>query len=133
MARPRAGSALSIPQLESMLNDRLSQLTDLNRQRAKAIKHVDVLDAKIKQLSGAARAGGQAVGRGHNSKSLVSTMEELLTRVGKPLGIGDIVEGVLQAGYYSKSANFRGIVNQTLIKEKKRFINVERGMYAVKK
>ena len=45
----------------------------------------------------------------------------------------DIVDGVLGSGYRSSSANFRGIVNQTLIKEKKKFTSPSRGMYQLKK
>ena len=45
--------------------------------------------------------------------------------------VGDIMDKVLATGYKSKSANFRGIVNQTLIKDK-RFAQVERGVYELK-
>jgi ribosomal protein L19E len=38
------------------------------------------------------------------------------------------MEGVLAAGYRSNSGNFRGIVNQALIKDK-RFTSAGRGLY----
>ena len=49
------------------------------------------------------------------------------------MSVPDIVEGVQAAGYKSSSPNFRGIVNQTLIKERKKFQSVSRGVYAMKK
>ena len=43
-----------------------------------------------------------------------------------------LLQKVQAAGYRSGSANFRGIINQTLIKDK-RFGKAERGMYQLKK
>jgi hypothetical protein len=51
---------------------------------------------------------------------------------GKPMRVGDITDAVHNAGYRSSSANFRGIVNQTLIKDK-RFVAPERGLYQLRK
>jgi hypothetical protein len=45
--------------------------------------------------------------------------------------VGEIMDAVLATGYRSGSANFRGIINQTLIKDK-RFGQVERGVYELK-
>ena len=59
-------------------------------------------------------------------------MEELLSKSGKPMQVGDILQKVEDAGYHSRSANFRGIVNQTLIKDK-RFTSAGRGLYQLKK
>jgi hypothetical protein len=53
--------------------------------------------------------------RGRNEMSLVATLEQ-----------GTIVEAVKAQGYRSNSANFRAIVNQTLIKEKQ-FSSAGRG------
>ena len=48
--------------------------------------------------------------------------------------VGDIADAVLATGYRSNSVNFRAIINQTLIKERKRFASAgERGMYQLKK
>jgi hypothetical protein len=48
------------------------------------------------------------------------------------MSLGDIVDAVQARGYRSSSANFRGIVNQTLIKESQ-FTSAGRGMYRLKK
>jgi hypothetical protein len=48
---------------------------------------------------------------------------------GKPMRVGEIVDAVKSAGYKSNSASFKNIVNQMLIKERKRFQQVDRGIY----
>jgi hypothetical protein len=72
-------------------------------------------------------------GRVRNEKSLTALMGEILGKAGKPMPVGDIVAKVQAAGYRSNSANFRGIVNQTLIKERKQFASAGRGLYQLKK
>jgi hypothetical protein len=49
--------------------------------------------------------------------------------------IADITDAVLATGYSTSSGSFRAIVNQTLIKERKRFgpVDGERGTYQLKK
>ena len=49
-------------------------------------------------------------------------------RPGKPIRVGEILDGVLESGYRSTSPNFRAIVNQTLIKAKQ-FVATSRGVY----
>ena len=56
----------------------------------------------------------------------------VLRKSGKPMRVADIMNGALSDGYRSNSGNFRGIVNQTLIKEKQ-FQQAGRGMYQMKK
>ena len=85
------------------------------------------LDRQIFRVEG---RGGN--GRARNPKSLNDTMEQVLRQAGKPVKVGDIVASVLRTGYRSNSANFRGIVNQTLIKDK-RFVAPERGTYQLRK
>jgi hypothetical protein len=59
-------------------------------------------------------------------------MESALRSAGRPLSVGDILQKVHAAGYRSNSANFRALINQTLIKEK-RFVSAGRGIYQLKK
>jgi hypothetical protein len=75
-------------------------------------------------------AGGG--GRVRNEKSLNDMISGVLTKAGKPMSVGDITDAVRAGGYKSNSANFRSIVNQALIKDK-RFASSERGMYHLKK
>ena len=59
-------------------------------------------------------------------------IEGVLGKSGKSMKVGDIAEAVQGGGYRTNSANFRGIVNQTLIKDK-RFTSAGRGVYQMKK
>jgi hypothetical protein len=114
------------------MEGRKSELNRLRKQRTKIQRELDAVDREIGKIegSGNGRAGGG--GRARNAKSLNDTLEDVLRSNGKPMKVGDIVEAVKATGYRSSSANFRGIVNQTLIKDK-RFGASERGMYQLKK
>ena len=139
MARP-ATAAFNIAQLERILQDRRSELNRLERQRSELQRKLDGLDRQITPLTGSLRGrrggggggGGGPGSRARNEVSLVEAIETALRGTGKPMRVGDIVEAVQGAGYRSNSANFRGIVNQTLIKERKRFSAAERGLYQLK-
>lgn len=143
MARPRHGSDFSISQLQSLLQARQSELDALSRERAKLLKQLTAVEDRLRKLGGGkgrvgrgyrgATATFTASGRASNVKSLVATLEEVLAKATKPMGVGDIVSAVEATGYRSTSDNFRAIVNQTLIKERKKFVNVGRGLYEMKK
>jgi hypothetical protein len=121
-------SVWSIGDLEKMLKERRSAIAKLNKRRTKAQKKLDAIDREIAKLGGSSGARG---GRVKNTQSLVSMLESVLK--GKAsMSVGDIVDAVQARGYRSNSANFRGIVNQTLIKESQ-FASAGRGMYRLKK
>jgi hypothetical protein len=129
MPRPRIGSDLSISQLEDILERRRSSLTKLERKRAKLVKQLDALDSEIGSLGGSTKGRG---GRVKSAKSLVQTMVDVLSSKGGPMKVADITDAVKATGYKTNSDNFRGIVNQTLIKEKQ-FVSPARGTYQLKK
>ena len=135
MARPASGTNFNIAQLERVLEEKRSELNKLLRQRTELQKKVDQLDRQIERveggMNGARRAAGGAGSRPRNERSLLETMEGVLREAGKPMRVPEIMEAVLATGYRSGSDNFRGIVNQTLIKDK-RFGQVERGVYELK-
>jgi len=135
---PRLPSRFTIAQLENMLQARRSQLEQLQRERHALKKQLDALDDKIKGMGGSLRGGAggggmTAGGRARNEQSLTETIAGVLEKAGKPISVGEILQGVQATGYRSNSANFRGIINQTLIKERKRFANAARGLYGLKK
>ncbi len=81
-----------------------------------------------------ARAAGAPVGLGgrvRNQKSLADSIQEVLEKTGKPMKVGDITDAVKAGGYQSNSANFRAIVNQMLIKDK-RFKSPSRTFYQLR-
>lgn len=129
MARPSATGTMTIAQLENVLNNRRAQLNQLVKARSRAQQKLDTIERQISRLAGRAMANG---GRVRNEASLVQTMEGILKSAGKPMPVGDIEAAVLKGGYKTNSANFRGIVNQTLIKEKQ-FNSAGRGFYQLKK
>jgi hypothetical protein len=127
MPRGRIGSGLSIGALEMMLQQKRGEIAKLKKQRTLIERELIQIDRRIELLGGGkSRAGGRK-----NAKSLVATLEDVLKKSGKPMQVADIVAGVGKAGYHSNSANFRGLVNQTLIKEK-RFASAGRGLYQMK-
>ena len=140
MARPASGSAYSIAQLEQMLNKCKSERQKLERERNKVARRLQQLDSRIHALGGngsgrggrGGAGGGGAGSRVRNDKSLIEMIEGVLGKSSKPMKVGDIADAVQGGGYRTNSANFRGIVNQTLIKDK-RFTSAGRGLYQMKK
>jgi hypothetical protein len=135
MPRGKSIGGLSISELQRMIGERRSMLQKLNKQRTEALRKLNSIERDIAKLDGGAgggRGGMSGGGRARNAVSLVSAIEGALKK-GDPMSVGDIVDAVQAGGYRSSSANFRGIVNQTLIKERKRFSSPSRGMYQLKK
>jgi hypothetical protein len=149
MARPKAGSNLSITQLESILSSRLAELQQLTKEHSKLSSQLGEVEKRIAALGGKGKGRGRpsshangfsggftggftGSGRVKNEKSLVETLDQVLAAASGPMKVGDIVDAVLKAGYHTSSDNFRGIVNQTLIKERRRFVSAGRGVYAAK-
>ncbi|HWE94386.1 MAG TPA: hypothetical protein VG269_10515 [Tepidisphaeraceae bacterium] len=135
MARPSTGANLNIAQLEQILNSRRTEIGKLNKQRKDAQRKLDAIDREIERLGGNGSVPGAKRGtRARNDMSLADTIEQVMRGVGKPMGVGDITAAVQATGYRSNSASFRAIINQTLIKERKRFAATgDRGVYQLKK
>jgi hypothetical protein len=133
MARPPR-NGLTLAQLERLMRTRRTELARLGRKRDKLQKKLDAIDERINEVSGGA-VNGRSAGSGRrarNESSLQDTIHQVLSKAGGAMSVGDIVNKVMASGYRSNSANFRGIVNQTLIKDK-RFGSSARGMYQLKK
>jgi hypothetical protein len=109
----------------------LKQLAELGHSGANSMAAA-AMGKKRRMSRGPGRPKGSGGKRSKNAKSLVEVIKEVLGRHGNPMQVGDILSGVKGAGYKSSSANFRGILNQTLIKEKA-FKNVGRGTYTLRK
>ena len=129
MGRPSVLAVTTIAQLEGLIAARQDRLKKLSRERDQTQRQLDKLDDAIRKLGGRVVNGNGR--RGRNEMSLVATLETVMAP-GKAMSVGDIVEAVQRKGYRSGSANFRLIVNQTLIKEKQ-FASAARGVYQLKK
>ena len=134
-------SNLTIADLERMLEERRSSVVKLQRKRDELQAKVDELNRQIAAAGGGVngeaspapagrgRRGRTAGGRVRNAASLGDTIASVMSGKG-PMGVGDILAAVEATGYRSGSANFRGIVNQALIKDQ-RFQSAGRGSYVM--
>lgn len=124
--RPRSGSLASLPMshLHAEIRRRQRGVGALVRRRDKVAAKLAQLDAKIRELGGAA-GGGRT--RPSNSMSLVEALHKTLS--GKTMGVTEAAEAVRKNGYNTNAANFRTMVNQALIKHKNKFKKVDRGQY----
>ncbi len=132
MPRGSNGVNLTLDQLERMLNQRRKELSRLTRKRATAQRRLEDIDDRIRRLGGSAvsiRGGGR---RARNDQSLVEVIHSVLQKAARPLRVSAIADAANEAGYRSSSQNFRGIVNQMLIKDP-RFTSQNRGFYQLKK
>jgi hypothetical protein len=131
---PRGSNgAMSLAQLERLLNKRKTEISRLLRRRATVQKRLDNIDDKIRRAGGSVRGSrGGGGGRARNERSLADVIHDVLSKKGEAMRVQDIADAVESTGYRSNSANFRGIVNQMLIKDK-RFTSPGRGFYQAKK
>jgi hypothetical protein len=127
-----ATNQLSIAQLEALLEKHRAKVSELSREREKLQGKLDSLDAEIAALGGSGAVSSGRGKRAKNDKSLSETLVEVLTAHGSPMKVANIVDAVTLSGYKSSSPQFRSIVNQALIKDK-RFHNTGRGFYEFKK
>jgi len=125
---PRGKVELSIAKLKGYLDQQMDKRQVLLREKKKLLKEMSKLDAKLSSLEGGAITGKRA----SNSHSLVETLQQVLSKT-EGMRIPEIQEAAQKAGYVSTSDNFRSIINQTLIREKKLFTKLERGLYTLKK
>ena len=135
MARTPSLSKLSLVDLDHLIDSRHRDLKKLHKRRREMQKQLDRFDRAIFAITGEnGRAGrrGASGTRAQNDQSLGATIEQVLEKSSAPMSIADIVERVQARGYRSSSANFRGLVNMTLVKDN-RFQNPERGMYVLKR
>jgi hypothetical protein len=132
---PRLPQGLTIAYLERILERRRSELSTLTKERDRLQRQLAVIENKIRDQDGRSigSLGTTRTGRARNPATLVETVAQVLGKSGKPMRIGEILESVVASGYRSNASNFRGVINLTLIKERKRFANISRGTYALKK
>lgn len=149
--RPSGLSGLTIADLQKEIARRARRAAGLKVKRRRLLAKLAALDALIgdggsdegasrggrrgrrgekaagrrKARGGSRRGGGRK--RPKNEMNLVEALQKLLK--GRTLSVTDMTQKVQEAGYKTSAANFRTIVNQTLIKNGKVFRKVSRGMY----
>jgi hypothetical protein len=115
-----------------MIADRRRELGKLERNRSRFQRKLDAVERRITIIGGGPERRGGRGGQVRNELTLPDAIASVLSRAGGAVAVGDIAEKVQAEGYRSQSANFRGIVNQALIKDK-RFVAEERGMYSLRR
>ena len=123
--------AMSISELQGVLQTRKKRRGKLEKRRDKLQGQLDDINRQIAEIDGIDGPSAGPGRRARNSEPLPDVLERVMKKSGKTMRVPELVDAVQAEGYQSKSANFRGIVNQTLIKED-RFKNVARGEYALK-
>jgi hypothetical protein len=136
----RGLSGYSLDLLNAELRRRERTVRSLQRRHSNALAKAARLEDQIRDLGGDPYASGRRRGPGRprgsgggrrprNEQSLVEALAGVLN--GKTMSVTDVAEAVQKAGYRTSAANFRTIVNQTLIKSD-RFKRVGRGQYTAK-
>ena len=113
-----------------MLVQRRSRIGSLERKRSRFVRQLDALDAQIATLGGSIRARGA---RPRNKTTLNEAIVAVLKKSGGAMKVAEIARHALDSGYSSSSSNFRVIVNQALIKDKRFAKAGLRGTYQLKK
>lgn len=124
---------VSTAKLAEELSRREKELSRLETRRERVAAQLAELDDQIATLAGAGGYGATARGgvrrRPRNDKPLADALVEVLT--GQTMGVSEVAEAVQRAGYRTSSPNFRTIVNQTLLRDK-RIKKIARGQYTAK-
>jgi len=129
----RAVGAMTTSELRAELRRRDSTLRKLENRREKLARQLAEVEGEIRSMGGTADIGTTARGmvrrRPRNEANLADSLVKMLT--GKTMSVTEASEKVVEAGYRTTAANFRTIVNQTLIRDK-RFKKISRGQYTAK-
>ena len=135
---------LSVAQLQRELARRQGALPRLQKKQRRLTAALAKVEQAIADLGGAEaprRAAkkvkarrGRPAGKRRRVKNALSLADVLVRILGgvKSMKVAELAEAVERTGYKSKAKNFRLIVNQALVKDK-RFRNVRRGRYALSK
>ncbi len=111
--------------------ERLRARSEQLRERAAELdEEIAAAEGKLApaRTPGARRNRGS--GRPRNKVNLADALRKLLTN--KTKSVSEAAAAVRKAGYKTKSANFRLIVNQALLANRKLFKKVARGQYTAK-
>lgn len=119
-------SKMSTHEIAAELRRREGSLSRLERQRDRLANKLIEIDEQLARLGGTAKGGRR---RPRNDSNLVEALHKALTDT--VMSVSEVAVAVQQQGYRTTSPNFRTIVNQALIKDK-RFKRVGRGKYTVK-
>lgn len=122
-------NTMSLAELQAELHRREKGIRKLERRRERLLDELAGIDVELAAV-GALSASGGVRRRPRNEMNLVDSLAKVLKN--KTMSVTEATEAVQKAGYMTTAANFRTIVNQALIREKKVFKKVARGQYTAK-
>jgi len=128
-------NAVSTADLAREIRRRERQYEKLAAKREALLSQVANLDTELATLGSLLGNGYSAAlpsgrKRPKNDQNLTESLAQLLD--GVTMSVTEAAEAVQQAGYKTTAANFRTIVNQTLLRETGTFKKVARGQYTAK-
>lgn len=122
-------AGMTTAELHAELLRRGRNVRKLERRRERLLHDLAEVEKELAS-EGALSASGSIRRRPRNEMNLVNSLAAVLQ--GKEMSVTEVTQAVQQAGYLTTAANFRTIVNQALIREKKKFKKVSRGMYTAR-
>lgn len=122
-------AGMTTAELHAELHRRGRNVRKLERRRERLLLDLAGVEKELAS-EGALSASGGIRRRPRNEMNLVNSLAAVLQ--GKEMSVTEVTQAVQQAGYLTTAANFRTIVNQALIREKKKFKKVSRGMYTAR-
>jgi len=122
-------NTMSMADLQAELQRRERGIRKLERRRERLLNELAQVDSELASV-GALSAAGGIRRRPRNENNLVDSLAIVLKN--KTMSVTDVTAEVQAAGYMTTAANFRTIVNQALIREKKVFKKISRGQYTAK-
>jgi uncharacterized protein with von Willebrand factor type A (vWA) domain len=138
--RRSTGKLNSVPlqDLRAEIRRRERRLATLHRKREKLMEQMETLDREIAEYAAITAAGtatltkrGSPRKRPRNTVVLVDALKRVLDT--RTLTVTEAAGAVQRAGYQTVSDNFRTIVNQALISNRKSFKKIARGRYTLRK
>jgi hypothetical protein len=106
---------LTVAQLENMLQKRKLKLEGLQKQRDRLRKQLAVLEKQIVAVGGDLHGAiKKRRRRPKNTKTLLATVTETLTKHKHGLGLRDLATKILESGYKTSSTNFHNTLYQVL-------------------
>jgi hypothetical protein len=141
--RPSRLASISIADLQAELERRERMAVELGRKRQALLAELEMIDRELGTGRRAMRGGqrGRPPGpglrggrrgrrRARNSTNLVEALRGVLAN--NTMSVTEAADAVRRAGYQTRSANFRTIVNQALLSNRGTFRRVSRGQYTAK-
>ncbi len=121
----------SIADLERQIEERRSQVLELCQRRDKVQAELDRIDAELQNIVSGASVRRTRLAK--NSTSLKTLVAQILGKTRKGLSLDELVSKVQESGYESNSANFKGVVYQSLYNRDDIVRDTKTGLYKLMK